>query len=71
MGPRKGLFLPLIEYYAGLRDSPVRQSPMPLMGQREPTAQMLCARKGHTRGAIHPEYYMGPCNYLTQQTPCS
>jgi hypothetical protein len=50
MGPREGLLLLLTEYYVGLRDSPVRQSSMPLMGQNEPIAQMLCAYNGPMRG---------------------
>ena len=54
MGPREGLFLPLIEYHVGLRNSLVRQSSMPLMGQTEPIAQMLCACNGSTREIAPP-----------------
>ena len=54
MGQREDLFLPLIEYYVGLRGSLVRQSSMPLMGQSEPITQMLCACNGPTRGLVPP-----------------
>ena len=51
--PREALFLPLREYYVGLRDSLVRQSSIPLMGRSEPVAQMLCACNGPMQ-VVHP-----------------
>ena len=54
MGPREDMFLSLTEYYAGLLDSLVRQSTMPLMGQFEPIVQTLCTRNGPTRGLVPP-----------------
>ena len=69
MGQREGLFLPLIEYYVGLRGSLVRQSSMPLMGQSEPIAQMLCTCNGPTGGLVPPANRI-LCG-LTREVVCS
>ena len=54
------MFLLLTEYYAGPRDSLVRQYPMPLIGPYKPIVQMF----------LQPaEYYFGPRDSLVWQSP--